>query len=570
MKSIFFNLRVVIAIFFVLLALFAIHPSFQEGAAIRFVDKGSAADFAKIVSPSKNSNPLDHEVITSIDGKKITNADEYRAAVSGIEPNRSISVATNKARYVIKTLPKTEIEYTGAVINQSTAEFYNETINGTIVSLNRTVITLVNETVEKVIGAEELGLTVYDAPKNNLRKGLDLEGGVRVMLSPEGNTSDEMMGNVVDTLDRRLNALGLNDVIIRKSGDLLGNKFVIVEIAGIQTKEIESRLKEQGKFEAKINDTVVFTGGGDVAYVCRTADCSGIDPRAGCTKTDSGYSCKFFFTVDLSPEAAERQASATKNLAVISEEGEQFLSQKIDFYLDDKLVDSLNIGAGLKGKAETKIQISGGGSGETRNSAVENTLSNMRNLQAVLQTGSLPIKLNVIKVDNLSPTLGSEFLKSSIESGVTALIMVSLIIFIRYRRVKLALPTIITNFAEYFIILGASAFMKTNFDLSAIAGIIIVIGTGVNDQIVMLDEAVGRKHSVDSGAGGRIKNAFMIVLMAFTTNFVAMLPLLWAGAGMLRGFAVTTMVGALVGILITRPAYAQVLGHIMKKEELNE
>ena len=40
-----------------------------------------------------------------------------------------------------------------------------------------------------------------------------------------------------------------------------------------------------------------------------------------------------------------------------------------------------------------------------------------------------------------------------------------------------------------------------------------------------------------------------------------MTPLLFAGAGLLKGFAVTTLLGITAGVLITRPAFA----HIMQK-----
>jgi len=46
-----------------------------------------------------------------------------------------------------------------------------------------------------------------------------------------------------------------------------------------------------------------------------------------------------------------------------------------------------------------------------------------------------------------------------------------------------------------------------------------------------------------------------------------MIPLLGVGAGMLKGFAFTTIIGVLIGIIVTRPGYAQVISEILKKEE---
>ena len=62
----------------------------------------------------------------------------------------------------------------------------------------------------------------------------------------------------------------------------------------------------------------------------------------------------------------------------------------------------------------------------------------------------------------------------------------------------------------------------------------------------------------------RIKNAFFVILSAFALTVVAMLPLFWAGAGMLKGFALTTIIGVSVGILITRPAFSEIVKLIVK------
>jgi preprotein translocase subunit SecD len=63
----------------------------------------------------------------------------------------------------------------------------------------------------------------------------------------------------------------------------------------------------------------------------------------------------------------------------------------------------------------------------------------------------------------------------------------------------------------------------------------------------------------------RIKNAFFIVIGSWMTLIAAMIPLFVIGFGMLKGFAVTTMIGATAGVFITRPAYARMVQLILKK-----
>ena len=111
-------------------------------------------------------------------------------------------------------------------------------------------------------------------------------------------------------------------------------------------------------------------------------------------------------------------------------------------------------------------------------------------------------------------------------------------------------------FSEAFITLGIAALISWNLDAPSIAGIIAGMGTGVNDQIVIIDESVSNQNI---SLKERIKKALFIIVGAFFTIVAAMLPLFWAGAGMLRGFALTTIIGVTVGILVTRPAFAEII-----------
>ena len=218
------------------------------------------------------------------------------------------------------------------------------------------------------------------------------------------------------------------------------------------------------------------------------------------------------------------------------------------------------ISTGLKGQVTTQILISGYGSGSTQEEAYDDASTNMKKLQTLLITGSLPYKLEIVKLDSISPFLGEQFTRSLLLLGLFVFIAVSIAIFARYRKIKLTLAVILTMFSEAFLTLAIAAFIKWNLDAPGIAGIIAGIGTGVNDQIVMLDEA--HTDETSSTFKERIKRAFFIIVGAFFVIIAAMLPLFWAGAGMLRGFALTTILGVTTGILITRPAFADIIRKI--------
>ena len=358
---------------------------------------------------------------------------------------------------------------------------------------------------------------------------------------------------------------GLADVLVTSASDLAGQDFILVEIAGATEQEVKDLLSKQGKFEAKIGNQSVFVGGKqDITYICRSATCAGIDPQRACTKSpEGGYNCGFFFQITLSPEAADRQASITKDSKIVPGQGGSYLDQELVLYLDDKEVDRLKIGAELKGKSSTDIQISGSGQGRTEQEAVTITLQNMKKLQTVLITGSLPVKLEVVKMDTVSPTLGKAFLNNVLLVGALALLSVISVVLIRYRKVKIIIPMTLALMSEMVMILGFASLVKWNLDLAAIAGLIIVAGTGVNHLIVITDETLrGEAAAIDWKQ--RIKNALFIIMGAYFTNMGSLIPLFWAGAGLLKGFALTTIAGMSVGVLIARPAYAAVIEILLK------
>ncbi len=559
LKKIIKNIRIILLIIFLVLAVIAIHPNpWAEGLAIRSVTKNSSASQAGIISPSSSTQPMSKERILLINSQPIKELEDYYDFVSTLEINRTFTIKTDKDIYKLTAQPEYKITRLNETINKTiTEEVYNQTLNKTV---NQTRTIQVPKVKKEIIGVEDPGLSLYEAPKTNIRQGLDLSGGTRVVLIPKEETSAQDLEFVIDNIKQRLNVFGISDVTVRKATDLQGQDFIIVEIAGATKEEVSDLLSNQGKFEAKISNQTVFRGGTDITYVCRSSECSGIDTQTGCGQISGGdWTCRFRFSIAISPEAAQTQAQATKDLEIIVENEESYLSEKLRLYLDDELVDELSIGADLRGNPVTDISISGSGTGQTREAAMNDALKNMKRLQTILITGSLPVKLEIVKTDNISPVLGEEFIRNAMLMGILAILAVAATVFIRYRKLIVSIPMIITMTSEAVIILGIASLIGWNIDLAAIAGIIIAIGTGVDHQIVITDETLTGERSQYAGWKEKLKNAFFIIIAAYFTTVVAMLPLWFAGAGLLKGFALTTILGVSVGVLITRPAFSAII-----------
>jgi preprotein translocase subunit SecD len=518
-KKLLFNVRVIILFIFLLLSLFAINPRpFNEGVSIRSIELNSSASQAGMVGPKPTATPLSREKIVSIDATAIKNAEDYYAVVETLTANDSVQIKTNKGSYRL--------------------------------------------VVKDRAGVPDLGLVVLDAPKSNIRKGLDLQGGTRIILEPQEKLSDADLEILLLNMNERLNVFGLSDVTIRPTSDLQGNRFIVIEVSGGNDEEVKSVIARQGKFEARVGNVTVFRGGQDVTYVCRSAECSGLSPyRAPTQAAPDQWSSVFQFSISLSTDSAKHMADATRDLAVVG----QYLSQPISLYLDDQLVDELQISSGLRGQVVTDIAISGPGVGRTQQESQLVALQNMKRLQTILITGSLPVKLNIVKTDTISPVLGSEFTKSAILMIIMATVAVSVVIFFRYRKLSVSIPIMITLLSEIIITLGIAALIGWNIDVAAIAGLLAAVGTGVDDQIVIMDETTSRR-SQDSSWIKRMKNAFFIIFAAYFAGVASMIPLLFAGAGLLKGFAITSIIGISVGVFITRPAFAAIAEQLYKEE----
>ncbi|MBS3159215.1 protein translocase subunit SecD [Candidatus Woesearchaeota archaeon] len=515
MKKLLKEWRVIVLLLFLFFSYLAIGFNLdKDGVAIVSVEANSMSDLAGIKSPPENLNLVKRERIIAINDAPVNNINDYTSLIEKNKDSLTFKIKTNKEEY-----------------------------------------TLIND-INKSIGIE-----ISNVASNNLRKGLDLQGGTRVLLKPLEDVSSNDIKDIIDVMENRLNVYGLSDLTIREASDLAGEKYISVEIAGASKEEVKDLITKQGVFEARIGDNIVFRGGEeDITFVCRhDGTCSRI---IDCLQVQGGYNCKFEFEIALSEAAANKHAEITKDLAVnVSQGMERFLEKSLDLYLDGAKVDSLLISSDLKGEKADRIIISGPGFGVTQEDAVNDAIFNRNKLQTILITGSLPTKLEIIKLDSISPLLGKEFLNNSLLIAILALIGVGLIVYLRYRNFKIVLPIIFTVSSEIFIILGLAALFKYNLDLAAIVGLIAAVGTGVDDQIVITDEMLSGSSSNDKE---RLKSAFFIIFSAFAATVAAMIPLFWAGAGLLTGFALVTIAGVTIGVFITRPAYAVIIKFLLK------
>ncbi|MEF8801653.1 MAG: preprotein translocase subunit SecD [Halolamina sp.] len=189
-----------------------------------------------------------------------------------------------------------------------------------------------------------------------------------------------------------------------------------------------------------------------------------------------------------------------------------------------------------------------------------------------LRAGALPAKLDVGEGGGgslmyVSPSQSEGFKTDSLLTGIAAVLAVSGVVFARYGRVEVAGPMIVTAMSEVVILLGIAAAIGYPLDLSVIAGFIAAIGTGVDDLIIIADEVMSQGE-VNSRRvfQSRFRKAFWVIGAAAATTIIALSPLAVLSLGDLKGFAIFTILGVIVGVLITRPAYGDILRALLTGE----
>ena len=194
------------------------------------------------------------------------------------------------------------------------------------------------------------------------------------------------------------------------------------------------------------------------------------------------------------------------------------------------------------------------------------TMADARNLELSLKAGRLPAPLDFENADSisLSPALADRFKMNSLIVGLLAVLAVSAVVYGRYRRPEVAAPMVVTALSEVYLLLGFVAFVQYPLNLSHIAGFIAVIGTGVDDLVIIADEIL-QQGEVATGRvfQSRFRKAFWVIGAAAATTIVAMSPLTVLSLGDLSGFAIITIVGVLIGVFITRPAYGDILRNLV-------
>jgi preprotein translocase subunit SecD len=182
--------------------------------------------------------------------------------------------------------------------------------------------------------------------------------------------------------------------------------------------------------------------------------------------------------------------------------------------------------------------------------------SQAQSLATELQYGSLPVKLDRLTVQTVSPTLGKASLQAGLIAGLAGLLVVMLYMLFFYRLLGLVVISglAVTGALLWAVIATMGHTTGTTIDLAGVIGIIVSIGITVDSYIIYFERLKdetrsGRtiRTSVDRG----FASAYRTVLAADAVSFLAAAILYFISIGPVRGFALFLGLSTILDVVIT-------------------
>ena len=378
--------------------------------------------------------------------------------------------------------------------------------------------------------------------------------------------------NAEDVLNERLTERGLGGGSASQVS-APGQQFMVVEVPGANRSEVIDLIGDRGQVEIwamypdenGTYETESLLDQGDLAEVggarqeqgetfvpIRLSESAGArfgeSMRANGFDQSGGTRCRYDLNASVEANAAEDPGRCLLTV------------------LDGDVVFAAGIAPSLSSSFE-----SGAFDEDPSYRTTTTSFEEARELEINMRAGALRTNLDI---DNrgttffLLPSLAERFKPLSLVTGAAAVLAVSAMVFLRYRRKEVAAPMLLTAGAEVYILLGFAAAVSLPLDLSHIAGFIAVIGTGVDDLVIIADEIMQQGDvSTSRVFESRFRKAFWVIGAAAATTIVAMSPLAVLSLGDLQGFAIVTIVGVLIGVLVTRPAYGDILRILVLGED---
>ena len=170
-------------------------------------------------------------------------------------------------------------------------------------------------------------------------------------------------------------------------------------------------------------------------------------------------------------------------------------------------------------------------------------------LALTLRSGALPAKIEYQEERTVGPSLGADSIKSGVSASLLGLALVVFFMLIYYR--GSGINAIVALLLNMILMLAGLIVFGATLTLPGIAGIILTIGMAVDSNVLIFErirEEMRSGKTIPSAIEQGFGHAFITIIDTHVTTIVSSLFLYAFGAGPIRGFAVTLVLGLLVNL----------------------
>ncbi len=410
-----------------------------------------------------------------------------------------------------------------------------------------------------VYASEFPGKFVWDKP---FRLGLDLSGGTHLVYKADvrgiayGEVG-EAMSALKEVIEKRINVFGVSEPIIQVEQSGFGeqaNHKLIVELPGVtDVNEALALISKTPVLEFKVETNVVTP---PVKINLKPEDIKNgqaptinvgdlVGNLGNTNYADSGLTGKYLkraqvvFPQGQGAGAAlgpvvlvEFDKQGTELFAKITKEN---IGKTVGIFLDGELISAPVVNE----------EIASGGAQISGNFTVAEAKELVRNLNL----GALPVPIELDSTQTIGPTLGADVLNAGIKAGIIGFILLALFMIGWYR-----LPGVVAVVALLIyivIILAIFKLLPVTITAAGIAGLILSIGIAVDANVLIferLKEEMAKGHSINEATKEGFARAWLSIRDSNLSGIISATVLFWFGTSMIKGFALTLIIGILVSM----------------------
>lgn len=405
---------------------------------------------------------------------------------------------------------------------------------------------------------------LFTPPNEKINQGLDIQGGLSVVLTAKSTdgapVTPEDMEKSRAIIESRVNALGASEATVQEQG----SDQILVQIPGLSdTEQALATIGRTGSLEFARLDSFTdeevkeaiengqYAGEGTVTDEFGNAFPSG---KTEHLKVEPGTYTPIVTGADITNvtvgRASETSSDYAVNITLNSQGTKAFAEASRELVADHGLIVIILDGEVQSAPAvqseipNGEVQITGG-----------YTLDEAKNLQTILESGSLPVSFEYAQSQVVGPTLGQDALVSGVVVALIGLALVMLYLLFFYKGLGLITAAAMAVFAVLYlgILAALSAFGLFSLSLAGIAGIVLTIGMAADSSILTVErfrEEIRMGRSVKAASLTGVKHAIFTSIDADLVTMVSALCLFFLAASSVKGFGMTLALGIICDIVM--------------------